>query len=176
MLWPLVFVALCVAAAVACWTLAHGMSTLAWPVRAREPLSPAEQTLYWRLRQAFPDDIVLAQVAVAQLLEVENVPNRRAVFNRYRQLVADFVVCTTDFGVIAVIELDDRSHMTPGRADADARKSAALGAAGILLLRFHASSLPSVGQLRSLLENPAIPAAVAEMMAASVPEQRRAVA
>ena len=132
---------------------AHDRKTPAseWPVRAQAPLSRPEQVLYWRLRDACPGHVVLAQVAIAQLLEVENVLNRQAVFNRYRQLVADFVVCTPSFGVIAVIELDDRSHTTPGRADADERKSGALGAAGIPLLRFHVRNLPSTGELRSLL-------------------------
>ena len=132
---------------------AHDRKTPAseWPVRAQAPLSRPEQVLYWRLRDACPGHVVLAQVAIAQLLEIENVLNRQAVFNRYRQLVADFVVCTPSFSVLAVIELDDRSHTTPGRADADRRKSGVLGAAGIPLLRFHVRDLPSTGELRSLL-------------------------
>jgi very-short-patch-repair endonuclease len=176
MTWPLIFVALCAIGALAFWALERPSPAASWPVRARPPLSRAEQALYWRLREAFPDHLVLAQVAIAQLLEVENVPNRHAVFNRYRQLVADFVVCTTAFAVVAVIELDDRSHMNPGRADADARKSAALGAAGMLLLRFNAGSLPSVGDLQSLLATPMIAVATPPKASSSLSERRPAAA
>jgi very-short-patch-repair endonuclease len=176
MAWPLMLIGLGAIAVGAFWMRERSLRAGNWPVRARQPLSTVEQMLYWRLCEAFPDHVILAQVAIAQLLEVENVVKRRAVFNRYRQLVADFVVCTKAFRVVAAIELDDRSHMNPGRADADARKSAALGAAGILLLRFHANSLPSTGQLRSLLDNPSNPPAALTTTTSSVDEQRRALA
>ena len=156
MAWWVLFLALCVAAMVTLRTLGR-LEAAAWPVRARAPLSRPEQVLYWRLCEAFPDHLILAQVAIAQLLEVDNVANRRAVFNRYRQLVADFVICTRAFSVVAVVELDDLSHQNPGRADADARKSAALGAAGLLLLRFNVRSLPTAGELRSQLTGPGSP-------------------
>ena len=150
MAW-LVLLAVCVTLVIAIKALDRKTPASEWPVCAKAPLSRPEQVLYWRLRDACPGHVVLAQVAIAQLLEVENVLNRQAVFNRYRQLVADFVVCTSSFDVLAVIELDDRSHTTPGRADADERKSGALGAAGIPLLRFHVRNLPTTGELRSLL-------------------------
>ena len=174
MTWPMIILALLVVAVIALRTLERRRAALSWPVHARAPLSRAEQSLYWRLCEAFPDHIVLAQVAIAQLLEVNDVANRRAVFNRYRQLVADFVVCTRAFEVVAVIELDDRSHQNPGRADADERKSAALGAAGLLLLRFTVRGLPSVGELRSVLAGSANP--VAESPVAQAPERVRAIA
>ena len=153
MAWLLIVVALC---AVVIAVKAHRRTSPAaeWPVRPRDPLSRPEQVLYWRLRDACPGHVVLAQVAIAQLLEVDSVRNRQSIFNRYSRLVADFVVCTPSFGVVAVIELDDRSHTTPGRADADERKSGALGAAGIALLRFHVHNLPTTGELRSLLVMP----------------------
>jgi len=154
MTWPFVFLALCLIVVIAFRTLERPPSLSNWPVHARAPLSRPEQVLYWRLCEAFPDHIVLAQVAIAQLLEVENVPNRRGIFNRYRQLVADFVVCTRGFTVVAVIELDDLSHQNSGRVDADARKSAALAAAGLLLLRFNVRAIPSAGELRSQLADP----------------------
>ncbi|MBS0394020.1 MAG: DUF2726 domain-containing protein [Proteobacteria bacterium] len=134
-----------------------------WPVERRPPLSRAEQVLYWRLREACPEYVVLAQVAMAQLLEVSEPARRDEVFNRYRRLVLDFVVCTSAFEVVAVIELDDGRGMTPGRADADARKAAALRAAQVPLLRFSSSGLPAAGNLRSLLIAPSVTAAAAPL-------------
>jgi len=176
MTWPLVFLALCLIVAIAFRTLERSPKASDWPLRARAPLSRPEQVLYWRLCEAFPDHIVLAQVAIAQLLEVEKVPNRRSVFNRYRQLVADFVVCTRAFGVIAVIELDDLSHQNSGRADADARKSAALAAGGILLLRFNVRSIPTAGELRSQLANSAVPGVDVPVATDAAAEQHTAAA
>ena len=158
MIWPTVVLALAIVAVIAIRALERPPAALGWPVQARAPLSRPEQSLYWRLCEAFPDHVVLAQVAIAQLLEVEDVPNRRAVFNRYRRLVADFAVCTRTFDVVAVIELDDRRPQNPGRASADERKSAALGAAGILLMRFSVRALPTAGELRSQLASPVTPA------------------
>jgi Protein of unknown function (DUF2726) len=176
MTWSMIILALTVVAVIAVRALERRPGMLGWPVSARAPLSRPEQSLYWRLCEAFPDHIVLAQVAIAQLLEVNDVPNRRAVFNRYRQLVADFVVCTRSFEVVAVIELDDRAHQNPGRADADERKSAALGAAGLLLLRFTVRGLPSVGELRSVLAGSANPEVETSVAAGSAPERVRAIA
>lgn len=176
MAWPIAFLALCLIVVLAFRILERPPKPSDWPVRARAPLSRPEQLLYWRLREAFPDHVVLAQVAIAQLLEVNDIPNRRAVFNRYRQLVADFVICTQAFGVVAVIELDDLSHQNSGRADADARKSASLAAAGILLLRFNVRSMPTAGELRSQLANPHAAEPDAPVAAAAASEQRPAAA
>ena len=41
-----------------------------WPFYAKKPLSQPEQVLYFRLIQAFPEHIILAQVQLSQLLGV----------------------------------------------------------------------------------------------------------
>jgi very-short-patch-repair endonuclease len=122
-----------------------------WPVFPKQVLSPAEQQLYHRLLRAFPEHVVLSQVALSQLVGVKKGADFRAVWNRYNRLVADFVVCTRDFNVVAVLELDDRSHDSPQRQDADRRKAAVLAAAGIPLHRLNVNPLPNESELRSLL-------------------------
>src|SRR5687767_10200536 len=81
-----------------------------WPVAAAPVLSKAEQIMYHRLTKTFPDQRILAQVALSQFLRVHKGANFYKVFNRYNRLTADFVICTADFRVLAVLELDDRSH------------------------------------------------------------------
>ena len=120
-----------------------------WPVTACRVLSAPEQVLYRRLLSACPGLVVLSQVALSQLIDVQRVKGRQAVFNRISRLVADFVLCTPDFVTVAVIELDDRSHENEKRADADRRKTTALAAAGIPLHRFNMKALPSVEQIQS---------------------------
>jgi very-short-patch-repair endonuclease len=126
-----------------------------WPVKARLPVSPVEQQLFRRLIDAFPQSVVLSQVAVSQLVSVLPGPGRQVAFNKISRLVADFVLCTTDFSVTHVIELDDNSHAAPHRKNADRNKSEALAAAGYSLVRFQASKLPTVAELQAALPVPA---------------------
>ena len=130
----------------------HGAAS-EWPVYAKRLLTPAEQKCFHRLRIAYPDHVVMAQVALSQILGIKkgHGENAQSVRNRYRLLVVDFVVCNKDFSIAAVFELDDRSHDEPSRQDADARKEAALKAAGISLHRLNAGRVPDVIELRSLL-------------------------
>src|SRR5512139_1110164 len=76
-----------------------------WPVFPKKVLTPVEQQLYHRLVRAFPDSVVLAQVAFSQLVGVKKGENFTAIWNRYNRLTADFVLCTKDFRTVAVLEL-----------------------------------------------------------------------
>jgi hypothetical protein len=67
-----------------------------WAVRARSPVSPMEQQLFGHLLDAFPQCIVLSQVAISQLVSVLPGPDRQAAFNRIGRLVADFVLCSSN--------------------------------------------------------------------------------
>lgn len=125
-----------------------------WPVKARLPVSPVEQQLFRRLIDAFPQSVVLSQVAISQLVSVLPGAGRQVAFNKISRLVADFVLCTADFAVLHIIELDDRSHAAPHRKNADRNKSEALAAAGYNLVRFQASKLPTVAELQAALPTP----------------------
>jgi hypothetical protein len=131
-----------------------GKQATRWQVKARLPVSPAEQQLFHRLVDAFPECIVLCQIAISQLVTVVPGPGRQAAFNRISRLVADFVLCTADFAVIGIIELDDSSHAAARRQNADRNKSEALAAPGYNLVRFQASKLPTAAELRATLTTP----------------------
>lgn len=128
-----------------------------WPVFPKKVLTPVEQQLYQRLVRAYPDHIVLAQVAFSQLVGVKKGENFLGVWNRYNRLTADFVICSKDFSITAVLELDDRSHDNPARQDADRRKAAICEAAGIPLHRLNVNPLPNESELRALLDLPPPP-------------------
>jgi very-short-patch-repair endonuclease len=124
-----------------------------WPLSARKLLSVREQEFYQRLIGLYPDHKILVQVALSQLIKVDqNHPERHSIRARYKQLVADFVLCRADLSVITVIELDDRTHERPNRKAADARKNKALADAGIRLVRIPAGRLPSEDALRALID------------------------
>jgi hypothetical protein len=124
-----------------------------WPVEARNLLTDRELSLYQSLLSLYPDNRIFVQVALSQLIEVDrNHPERQSIRARYKQLVADFVLCRPDLSIVAVIELDDRGHDNPRNQYADARKSKALKDARIRLVRIPAGALPSEDRIRKLID------------------------
>jgi hypothetical protein len=120
-----------------------------WNVYARKALSRPEQVLYYRLVEAWPESLVLAQVEISRVVGVRRGADELRMRNRLRGMSLDFVVCRKDSSVLFAVELDDASHDSPRRRAQDARKDAALAAAGIPLRRFRAAELPSVDELRT---------------------------
>jgi hypothetical protein len=124
-----------------------------WPVAAKNLLTERERSLYQRLLDLYPEHKLFVQVALSQLIDVpEGHPERMAIRNQFSQLVADFVLCRSNLSVIAVVELDDRSHERADRRRTDARKNKALADAGIRLVRIPAGRLPSDDDLRTLVD------------------------
>ena len=129
-----------------------------WPVVASNLLTRREQSLYEGLLSLYPNHKIFVQVALSQLIDVpEDQPERWSIRNRFSQLVADFVLCRPDLTVVAVIELDDRSHERRDRQDADARKTKALVDAGLRLVRIPAGNLPSNEKLREIIGADRVP-------------------
>ena len=121
-----------------------------WPFYAKKPLSNPEQILYFRLCKALPQHIVLAQVALSRLLGVNQGSNFGVWFNRINRMSADFVLCSKDSTIVAVIELDDASHKKAGRAAADAKKDKALKSAGIRVVRWQMNSIPDELEIKAM--------------------------
>jgi very-short-patch-repair endonuclease len=127
-----------------------------WPFYAKKPLSQPEQILYFRLVQALPEHIILAQVQLSQLLGVKKGNNYQAWSNRINRMSADFVVCNKDSSIVAVIELDDATHERKDRQAADAKKDKALGSAGVQVVRWQAKAIPDLATIqRAFKPNPA---------------------
>lgn len=109
------------------------------PPKPKNPLTKNEQPMYYRLKETFPDHVVLAQVAFGALLQSPD----RNTRNRYDRKIADFVLCDTAFRVMAVIELDDSSHK--GREKQDSDRDKLLTSAGYKVLRYkHVPDVPKL--------------------------------
>ena len=120
----------------------------AWPLYGRKPLSDPEQVLYFRLREALPECIVLAQVEISRVIGIKRGPAHGRMRNILRGMSVDFVICLKDSTVVCAIELDDSSHETEkGRARHE-KKSHAFESAGISLIRWRVAALPSVLEIR----------------------------
>jgi hypothetical protein len=115
---------------------------------ARRPMSDPEQALFRRLEEAMPECIILSQVPLSRFLApaAKGFLARRRLLNRISGKSADFLVCLPDFTVVAVVELDDRTH-TPAR---DSRRDVMVREAGIPVVRVQVTEMPTVEYLRAL--------------------------
>jgi hypothetical protein len=118
-----------------------GGATL-WPFYVKRLLTQPEQVLYHRLVRALPNHIVLAQVQVSRVLGVKKGFRFHEWNNRVNRMSYDFVICDKAATAIAAIELDDKSHESDSRIEADAKKTKATADAGLRLVRWHVKSLP----------------------------------
>jgi very-short-patch-repair endonuclease len=112
--------------------------------KRKRVLTEREQAMCNRLMQALPNLHVMPQVAFSALITART----RQARNTFDRKVADFVICDGYYDVVAVIELDDRSHL--GNEDRDARRDHLLTAVGYRVIRY--PNIPSVARLRSDLE------------------------
>ena len=109
-------------------------------VPAATLLSPAERAFYHVLREAVADEYELfAKVRLGDILQVKSgVAGKRrlAAFGRISSKHADFVLCDPrTFGIVGVVELDDRSHQLPARRERDRFFDAALAVASVPIVR-----------------------------------------
>ena len=116
------------------------------------PLSEVEQVLYWRLVEALPECVVLAQVPFTRFMKPPEAGEKIAI-RHYRAMYAriagkrvDFLVCLRDFTVVAAVELDDVSS----ERRKDSTREDLLKSAGITPLRVFAEAIPSVETLREM--------------------------
>ncbi|OAM31921.1 DUF2726 domain-containing protein [Eikenella corrodens] len=123
-----------------------------WPFYPTYAMTRNEQEVYWKLVQALPDYIVLAQVQASRILKVKRGENHRAWFNRISRMSYDYLICQKNSYPLLVIELDDATHEKADRQDADRRKKLALASAGIKIIRWRRPDVPSTEQIRSIVQ------------------------
>ena len=99
-----------------------------------------ESKLFFRLKEAFPKHHILAQVAFTALITSQDIQVR----NKFNRKVTDFVVLDAQLNVVAIIELDDPSHI--GREKQDAERDAMFHDAGYRVIRY--TAIPSIRQLQ----------------------------
>jgi len=119
--------------------------------KSKELMTDNELEFFGRLRRALPEYSVFPQVAMAGIIDTtlsRDNPEFWNVRRRFAQKICDFVISTRSGGsVIAVIELDDRTH----DAQKDAERDAMLREAGIRTLRFESRNKPTEEEIRERL-------------------------
>jgi len=119
----------------------------------KNPLTRNEQPMYFRLVEAFPEHVVLTQVAFSALMKT----SEQATRSRFDRKVADFVLCSRAFEVIAVIELDDSNHEK--RKKENTARDKLMIEAGYRVLRY--KRVPNINTLQKHIGIPESVAAAA---------------
>lgn len=150
-MWPVIVVIMAVGGVALMHVAWRGLRLSGVPDVERKRLMTATEIRFWQvLESAVPEYRIFGQVAMGALrgpragLEGKA---RMSVRGRFAQKIVDFLAVDADGSVVAVIELDDRSH----RADADAARDAKLARAGYRVNRFHVSRFASAETIRSKL-------------------------
>jgi hypothetical protein len=120
--------------------------------KARRLLTDNELEFFGRLTRALPDHCIFPQVSMTALLEASSADKKQAHSDRLRiaQQRADYVVCDTSCNVVAVVELDDRTHSRAKDETRDGR----LKQGGIRTVRFQSRDKPTVDTIRATVLPP----------------------
>jgi very-short-patch-repair endonuclease len=129
--------------------LKKSMPSVARVLTQKKILTPNEQEFYGRLKTALPELEVFPQVAMAAILQTtlnENHPLYWRVRKLFSQKICDYVVCTPQLKLLAVVELDDRTH--DAKKDKDAARDSLLNQAGIATVRWDSRAKPDQQAIR----------------------------
>ncbi|MFT6779361.1 MAG: ssDNA-binding Zn-finger/Zn-ribbon topoisomerase 1 [Paraglaciecola sp.] len=118
--------------------------------------TPAERSFYGVLKLACEDKaVVFGKVRIADILKPRKGLNRsqwQIAFNKISAKHFDFVLCNPkDLSVIAVIELDDKSHSQQKQIKRDQFVESACETARLKLHRFKASASYAVDEIKNEL-------------------------
>lgn len=130
----------------------RGTENEEWPYLLKKPLSEIEQKFFLILKEALPEMIVLAQVGLWGIVDVKKglMKSERTKYeNQIARQRLDFVICSQNFEVVAVIELDDASHQRASNKIRDEKKDKALTAAGAKIVRFPVKGMPGAKEVRA---------------------------
>ena len=122
---------------------------------SRALMTPNEIEFFGRLREALPGHHVFPQVAMSALLDpLAKGKAGYADFLRIAQKRIDYGVFTPEFQLVAIVELDDRSH----NRVKDQQRDGFVASAGIRTVRFQSSRRPNREQIRLAVLLPALTA------------------
>ncbi len=126
-----------------------------WLARLRRKplLTPNEVEFLYRLQRALPRFHVFPQVSFAAFLTDDSQLSGNAqwaVRAKFDRKIADFVICDRQtLKVVAVVELDDRTHI----AQADRQRDAITKAAGYQTIRYQSRQKPTEAQIAALFQH-----------------------
>jgi hypothetical protein len=132
--------------------------------KRRDIMTDNEMEFFGRLVAALPEHYIFPQVAMSALLAPAGANGKQAHGDRLRiaQQRLDYVVCNRRCEVVAVVELDDRTHTQAKDEVRDGR----LAQGGYRTVRFQSRQKPPAAAIRAAILPHAPPGAPAPAPAA----------
>jgi hypothetical protein len=122
-------------------------------IQPKPLLTANENEFFHRLQRALPSYQVFPQVAFAAILTDDGQLARQSRWSpraKFDRKIADFVICERgSLQIVALIELDDRTH----NASADRQRDAITKAAGYRTFRFESKQKPSEKEIAALFQH-----------------------
>ncbi|MBA3476905.1 MAG: DUF2726 domain-containing protein [Lautropia sp.] len=114
----------------------------------RALLTENEKEFLQRLEAAFPQYRIMTQVCMGALMAPDMRGGSRdylSIRGRFAQKVVDYVILDDALEVVALVELDDKTH----RLEKDALRDAMTAAAGYVTLRYRSREKPEPQAIRA---------------------------
>lgn len=115
---------------------------------ARRLLTENEEEFFGRLVRALPEFYVFPQVAFRAFLKPGDRSSRKAYASQLGRIGAkhcDFMICNHSLDIMAIIELDDRTHLVAQ----DIARDAMTESAGYTTIRYDSRCKPPEAEIRS---------------------------
>jgi hypothetical protein len=117
--------------------------------KASPLMTDNEFEFFNRLVKALPDYYIFPQVSFGAILDsIGDTPQeKQRIRFTFSQKRADYVVYNDNKQIVAIIELDDRTHNVQN----DAKRDAMLNEAGYRVIRFQSKQKPSVSEIAKII-------------------------
>lgn len=117
--------------------------------KAKELMTNNEIEFFQRLIKAFPQYYVFPQVSLGAILAAAEIDaaQRNGTRMTFAQKMADYVICNQQMKIVAIVELDDKTH----NKEKDDKRDNMLQTAGYKTIRFESKHKPTVEELAKLL-------------------------
>jgi len=111
----------------------------------KDLLTDTEKMFFKILTEALPECYIFTQVSLGAILR-----NKTQYWNRgsFSQKMADFIVVNGELDVVAIVELDDRSHDKPKKKQDDEARDTMLNNAGYITIRYDSRNMPDKETIR----------------------------
>jgi hypothetical protein len=115
--------------------------------KAKKLMTANELEFFDRLIQALPEYYVFPQVSFGAILQADMPDPKQQHGARltFAQKMADYVIFDKKQNIVAIVELDDRTH----NKQQDDKRDAMLKMAGYKILRYESKNKPSVEVIRN---------------------------
>jgi very-short-patch-repair endonuclease len=131
-------------------------------IKRKPLLSENEKAFFLRLQRALPGFHVFPQVSFAAFLTVDGRLLQQegwAVRAKFNRKIVDYVICTRGtLEIVALVELDDRTHS----AGANRKRDEMTQAAGYRTFRFSSKQKPTEAEIGALFNQFEIPLAAGQ--------------